>query len=59
MTRAGSFIVAALFVAGLAIIPLLGAPYWTTFVFSILIAYVLAQSWDWVAGEMGYINLGH
>lgn len=59
MTRAGFFIVAALLVAGLAIIPLLGAPYWTTFVFSLLIAYVLAQSWDWVAGEMGYINLGH
>lgn len=50
---------AAAAVAALAILPLLGAPYWTTFVFSVLIAYVLAQSWDWVAGEMGYINLGH
>lgn len=59
MIRAACVVVAALMVAGLASLPLLGAPYWTTFVFSILIAYVLAQSWDWVAGEMGYINLGH
>lgn len=59
MTRAACLVVAALVIAGLACLPLLGAPYWTTFVFSILIAYVLAQSWDWVAGEMGYINLGH
>jgi branched-chain amino acid transport system permease protein len=27
--------------------------------FTVLIAYILAQSWDWVAGEMGYVNLGH
>ena len=59
MTNIASFVVAALAIAGLAILPLLGEPYWTTFVFSVLIAYVLAQSWDWVAGEMGYINLGH
>jgi branched-chain amino acid transport system permease protein len=24
-----------------------------------LIYYILAQSWDWIAGEMGYVNLGH
>jgi len=59
MNRAVFAVVATIVVAGLAVLPLLGAPYWTTFVFSILIAYVLAQSWDWVAGEMGYINLGH
>ncbi len=59
MNRAVFSIVAAIVIAGLAFLPLLGAPYRTTFVFSILIAYVLAQSWDWVAGEMGYINLGH
>lgn len=59
MKRFGFLAVAAVAVAALAILPLSGAPYWTTFVFSVLIAYVLAQSWDWVAGEMGYINLGH
>ncbi len=52
-------VLAAAAVAALAVLPVLDAPYWTTFVFSVLIAYVLAQSWDWVAGEMGYINLGH
>ncbi len=40
-------------------IPLAQNAYYTTFAFTILIAFVLAQSWDWVAGEMGYINLGH
>lgn len=59
MKRLGFMVVAAIAVAALAVLPLSGAPYWTTFVFSVLIAYVLAQSWDWVAGEMGYINLGH
>jgi branched-chain amino acid transport system permease protein len=40
-------------------VPLAGNAYYTTFAFTILIAFVLAQSWDWVAGEMGYVNLGH
>jgi branched-chain amino acid transport system permease protein len=30
-----------------------------SFIFNILIYYILAQSWDWIAGEMGYVNLGH
>lgn len=59
MKRVSLMTLAAIAVAALALLPLSGAPYWTTFVFSVLIAYVLAQSWDWVAGEMGYINLGH
>ncbi len=45
--------------AALGVLPFVGNPYLVTFVFTMLIAYVLAQSWDWVAGEMGYVNLGH
>lgn len=48
----------ALFVAA-GCVPLAQNAYYTTFAFTILIAFVLAQSWDWVAGEMGYVNLGH
>ena len=40
-------------------VPLAQNAYYTTFAFTILVAFVLAQSWDWVAGEMGYVNLGH
>ena len=47
-----------LFVAA-GCVPLAHNAYYTTFAFTILVAFVLAQSWDWVAGEMGYINLGH
>ena len=47
-----------LFVAA-GCVPLAQNAYYTTFAFTILIAFVLAQSWDWVAGEMGYVNLGH
>ena len=43
----------------LALLPLFGSVYLISFVFTVLIAYILAQSWDWVAGEMGYVNLGH
>jgi branched-chain amino acid transport system permease protein len=46
-------------VAALASLPFLGNAYLTTIGFTVLIAYILGQSWDWVAGEMGYVNLGH
>ncbi len=36
-----------------------GNAYLISFIFTILIYYILAQSWDWIAGEMGYVNLGH
>jgi branched-chain amino acid transport system permease protein len=49
----------ALIVAALAFLPLFGTVYLITFIFTVLIAYILGQSWDWVAGEMGYVNLGH
>jgi branched-chain amino acid transport system permease protein len=40
-------------------LPLVTGPYVTTFVFALMAALVLAQSWDWIGGQMGYINLGH
>ena len=36
-----------------------GNAYLISFLFTILIYYILAQSWEWIAGEMGYVNLGH
>ena len=27
--------------------------------FTLLSAYIVAQSWDWLHGEAGYVNLGH
>ncbi len=53
------WLVAALLVAALAALPFAGNAYLLTFAFTVLIAYILGQSWDWVAGEMGYVNLGH
>ena len=49
----------AVVVAALAALPMSGSAYLVTFTFTVLIAYVLGQSWDWIAGEMGYVNLGH
>jgi branched-chain amino acid transport system permease protein len=43
----------------IAAVPLLGGSYLTTVALSILVSFVLAQSWDWLGGEMGYLNLGH
>ena len=34
-------------------------PHLTTFLFTLLYAYIVAQSWDWLHGEAGYVNLGH
>lgn len=50
----GAFVLAAL-----ALIPTSGSAYTTTLLFTMLISYTLAQSWDWVGGEAGYINLAH
>jgi len=58
MSRTGSLSKLALLVAAGGV-PLAQNTYYTTFAFTILVAFVLAQSWDWVAGEMGYVNLGH
>ena len=49
---------AGLVIAALLALPFVGNSYLLTFGFAVLIAYILGQSWDWVAGEMGYVNLG-
>jgi branched-chain amino acid transport system permease protein len=41
------------------LVPTFGGAYLTTFLFTLLLAYVVAQSWDWLHGEAGYVNLGH
>jgi branched-chain amino acid transport system permease protein len=40
-------------------LPLVSGPYVVGLGFLLLVAFVLAQSWDWLGGEAGYINLGH
>ncbi len=54
---------AYLVVAGVLVtavlVPVFGSPYLTTFLFTLLYAYIVAQSWDWLHGEAGYVNLGH
>jgi branched-chain amino acid transport system permease protein len=42
-----------------ALVPIFGGAYLTTFLFTLLLAYIVAQSWDWLHGEAGYVNLGH
>ena len=49
----------AAFVVLLALIPVYAGTYLTSFVLALMISFVLAQSWDWVNGQMGYLNLGH
>lgn len=57
--KPAALLVGALLAGAFAVLPQVGNAYLTTFAFTVLIAYVLGQSWDWVAGEMGYVNLGH
>jgi branched-chain amino acid transport system permease protein len=40
-------------------IPFMNVPYITTFAFTLIVALIVAQSWDWLGGQMGFINLGH
>jgi branched-chain amino acid transport system permease protein len=49
---------AAILIAA-ALVPVFGGAYLTTFLFTLLFAYIVAQSWDWLHGEAGYVNLGH
>ena len=52
-------LVATLCVGAIALVPLLGVPYVTSLVFTLLVSFILAQSWDWIGGLAGYVNLGH
>lgn len=58
-SRAVSWLIGTGIFALVALVPLIGNAYVSNLVFSFLIAFVLAQSWDWIGGEAGYINLGH
>jgi branched-chain amino acid transport system permease protein len=55
---AGYMVVTALLLLA-ALVPIFGGAYLTTFLFTLLYAYIIAQSWDWLHGEAGYVNLGH
>ncbi len=54
----GRLLIAAILVVA-ALVPVFGGAYLTTFLFTLLFAYIVAQSWDWLHGEAGYVNLGH
>jgi branched-chain amino acid transport system permease protein len=56
MTRA---LVPVTIVVLAALVPVYGGAYLTTFLFTLLLSYIVAQSWDWLHGEAGYVNLGH
>lgn len=57
--------VALILLGAVAFAAFAGLPYLTTstylvaFFLSVFIAAILAQSYDWVGGHMGYLNLGH
>ena len=54
----GRLVIAAVLVVA-ALVPVFGGAYLTTFLATLLYAYIIAQSWDWLHGEAGYVNLGH
>jgi branched-chain amino acid transport system permease protein len=45
--------------AVLATVPLWASSYRVAFLLSVFFAAILAQSYDWVGGHLGYLNLGH
>jgi branched-chain amino acid transport system permease protein len=54
----GRLLVAAIMIVAV-LVPVFGGAYLTTVLFTLLSAYIVAQSWDWLHGEAGYVNLGH
>lgn len=50
---------AAAFASMIACVPLFSSSYTVSLTMSVLLFFVLAQSWDWVGGELGYVNLSH
>ncbi|MFL6798670.1 MAG: branched-chain amino acid ABC transporter ATP-binding protein/permease [Xanthobacteraceae bacterium] len=57
--RLRSFLALAIVIAIAALVPPFAGAYLTTFLFTLLSSYIVAQSWDWLHGEAGYVNLGH
>ena len=43
----------------IAFVPSFATSYTVSMVMLLLLFYTLAQSWDWVGGELGYVNLSH
>jgi branched-chain amino acid transport system ATP-binding protein/branched-chain amino acid transport system permease protein len=59
VARPAQWLIGAGAFALLLLLPLAGIPYVASLAFTFLVLFVLAQSWDWVGGLAGYINLGH
>ena len=59
MSRAMRWTAGFLALLVLILLPVVTGPYLVGLGFLLLVAFVLAQSWDWIGGEAGYINLGH
>lgn len=59
ISRATLWSIAALAAAFVGAIPAFAGTYVTAFVLAMMISFIMAQSWDWVNGQMGYLNLGH
>src|SRR6476469_7144681 len=57
--RLSAHLIIAVVLVAAALVPMFGGAYLTTFLFTLLYAYIIAQSWDWLHGEAGYVNLGH
>jgi branched-chain amino acid transport system permease protein len=57
--RTAALIGVAAFAAFAALPYLTTSTYLVAFFLSVFIAAILAQSYDWVGGHMGYLNLGH
>jgi len=58
-SRAVAVMGAGAVLAALAILPTLSSTYLATVVYQLFLFFIVAQSFDLVAGYMGYVNLGH
>jgi branched-chain amino acid transport system permease protein len=50
---------AAACLSAFALLPWVASTYVTALAFALLLTAALAQSYDWVGGHLGYMNLGH
>lgn len=57
--RASLSIFVLIVLALLIVLPAISSVYLVNVAFFLLVSLVLAQSWNWVGGDLGYINLGH
>ncbi len=59
MSRAAPLAISVAAALLVASVPAFAGSYISAIVFAMMISFVMAQSWDWVNGQMGYLNLGH